>query len=163
MSMMAEKERGMALAGFVVFAGAMLMVIGLVNVIQGFVALVDDERLGMQQDNLVIVDVTAWGWTLIVSGLLLMAVGGGLLGAASWARIAAIVVVCLHAVTQTAWLGAYPVWSLLMIALDVVVLYALTARWTDVRDRLGGVGEAPWSGMEGAELSAAERRTPPLM
>jgi hypothetical protein len=163
MSMMAEKERGMALAGFVVFAGAMLMVIGLIHVFQGLVALVDDERLGLTPDNLVVVDVTAWGWTLIVSGLFLMAVGGGLLAAVTWARIAAIVVVCLHAVTQTAWLGAYPVWSLLMIALDTVVLFALTARWTDVRDRLGGVGEAPWSGLEGTELSAAERRTPPLV
>ncbi|NIK59294.1 DUF7144 family membrane protein [Kribbella shirazensis] len=160
---MAEKERGMALAGFVVFAAVLLLTIGMIHMVQGFVALVDDERLGLTADKLVIVDVTAWGWTLIVSGLLLMAVGGGLLAAAGWARIAAIVAVCLHAVTQTAWLGAYPVWSLLMIALDVVVLYALTARWSDVRDRLGGVGEAPWSGMEEARLSAAERHIPPVV
>jgi hypothetical protein len=158
---MAAERSGKALAGFVVFAGALLMVVGLVNVFQGFVALFADERLVMTRQNLVVVDVTAWGWTLIISGLLLMAVGGGLLAAQTWARITAIVLLCLHAVTQTAWLGAYPVWALLMIALDTVVLFALTARWSDVRDRLGGVGEAPWSGMEGAELSAAERHTAP--
>ncbi|WP_433167080.1 hypothetical protein [Kribbella sp. CA-247076] len=50
-----------------------------------------------------------------------------------------------------------------MIALAVVVLWALTVRWSDVRDRLGGVGEAPWAGVQGAELSAAERRVPPLV
>jgi hypothetical protein len=159
---MAEKS-GKALAGIVVFAGALLMVVGLVNVFQAFVALFDDERVVMTRNNLVVVDITAWGWTLLISGLILMAVGGGLLAAQGWARITAIVVVCLHAVAQTLWIGAYPVWSLLMIALNVVILYALTVRWSDVRDRLGGTGEAPWSSMEGAELSGAERRVPPLV
>jgi hypothetical protein len=158
---MAAEGSGKALAGFVAFAGAMLMVVGLVNVFQGFVALFADEQLVMTRQNLVVVDVTAWGWTLLISGLLLMAVGGGLLAAVTWARIVAIVLVCLHAVIQIAWLGAYPVWALLMIALDTVVLFALTARWSEVRDGLGGVGEAPWSGMEGAQVSAAERRPPP--
>ncbi len=159
---MAEKS-GMALAGFVVFAAALLMVDGLVNVFQGLVALFDDERVVMTPENLVVVDITAWGWTLLISGLLLMLVGGGLLAAAGWARIAAIVVVCLHAVIQTAWIGAYPVWSLLMIALAIVILWALTVRWSDVRDRIGGVGDAPWSSAEGPELSAAEQRVPPLV
>ncbi|WP_433167081.1 DUF7144 family membrane protein [Kribbella sp. CA-247076] len=102
---MAAEKSGKALAGFVVFAGALLMVDGLVNVFQGLVALFADERLVMTPENLVVVDITGWGWTLLVSGLLLMLVGGGLLVAAGWARIAAIVVVCLHAVIQTAWLG----------------------------------------------------------
>jgi hypothetical protein len=160
---MAAKGSGRAMTGFVMFAGAMLMVIGLINVFEGLIALFADERVVMTPNNLVVVDMTAWGWTLLISGLLLMAVGGGLLSAATWARIAAIVLVCLHAVTQAAWLGAYPVWALLMIALDTVVLFALTARWSDVRGRLGGEGEASWSGREEAELSAAERRTPPLV
>ncbi|MFI7062536.1 hypothetical protein ACIBL3_16260 [Kribbella sp. NPDC050124] len=163
---MAER-RGIVLAGFVAFAGAMLMVIGLVNVFQGFVALVADEELVLTPDNLIVVDVTAWGWTLIISGILLVVVGGGVLTASTWGRIAAIIVVCLHAIVQIAWIGAYPVWAVLMIALDVIVLYSLTARWSDVRDRLGGVGEAPWSGMEGTEeerLTAAEgRQVPPVV
>jgi hypothetical protein len=153
----------MALAGFVAFAGAMLMVIGLLNFFQGLFALLDEDRVVLTRDNLVVVDVTAWGWILLISGLLLMAVGGSLISAATWARIAAMVLVGLHAISQVAWLGAYPVWALLMIGLDTVVLFALTARWADVRDRLGGVGQAPWHAMEGPEYSAAaERRTPGL-
>lgn len=158
---MAAKGNGAAMAGFVVFAGAMLLVTGLVNIFEGFVALFADERLVLTPNNLVVVDVTAWGWTLIISGLLFIAVGVGLLLAQTWARITAIVVICLHAVSQTAWIGAYPVWSLLMIALDIVVLFALTARWAGVRDELGGIGESPWSGQQTAGLSAAERYTPP--
>jgi len=148
------------MAGFVVFAGALLMVIGLVNIFQGFIALFSDERLVMTPNKLVVVDTTGWGWTLVVSGLLLLAVGAGLLMAQTWARITAIVLVCLHAVTQILWLGAYPVWSLLMIALDTVVLFALTARWSDVHERIGGQGEAPWSGQDQVDLSAAEERRP---
>lgn len=135
-------KRGSAMAGFVVFAGAMLMVTGLLNVFEGLVALFSDDRLVMTPNKLVVVDTTGWGWTLLIFGLVLMAVGGGLLTAQTWARITAILVVCLHAVVQILWLGAYPVWSLLMITLDIVVLFALTARWADVRDQLGGVGEA---------------------
>lgn len=152
---------GKRLAGFVVFAGALLMVEGLLNVVHGLTALLSDERLGIHRENLVIVNITAWGWVVLISGLLLIPVGGGLLAGAPWARIVGIVVVSLHAVTQIAWLSAYPVWSVLMLALDVIVLYALTARWSEVRDSLGGVGDAPWSDLEGPEFSAADGRGAP--
>jgi hypothetical protein len=155
---------GAALAGVVVFAGSLLLVIGLINVFQGFIALFADERVLVTQENLVVVDITAWGWFLLISGLLLLAVGAGLLATQTWARVAGIVVVCLHAVTQIAWLSAYPVWALMMIALDTVVLFALTVRWSDVRDRLEGVGgTGGLSGQEATELSAAERHVPPLV
>jgi hypothetical protein len=160
---MAAKRGGAAMAGFVLFAGSLLMVIGLINVFEGLIALFSDERVVMTRTNLVVVDVTGWGWTLLISGLLLMAVGAGLLVAQTWARITAIVLACLHAVVQTAWLGAYPVWALLMIALDTLVLFALTARWADVRERLGGVGEAPRREEEETQLSASEQRTPPTV
>ncbi|MFG1625523.1 hypothetical protein [Kribbella sp. NPDC049227] len=152
---------GKKLAGFVVFAGALLMVEGLINVVHGLTALLSDERLGMHQERLVIVNVTAWGWVVLISGLLLIPIGGALLTGAPWSRIAGIVVVSLHAVTQIAWLSAYPVWAVLMLALDVIVLYALTARWSEVQDSLGGVGDAPWSAMEGPEYSQADRGPAP--
>ncbi|NUR95472.1 MAG: hypothetical protein HOV67_09450 [Kribbellaceae bacterium] len=159
---MATKQGGAAMTGFVVFAGAMLMMTGLVNVFEGFIALFADRRLVITREHLVIVGVTGWGWTILIFGLLLMAVGIGLLTAQTWARIAAVVLVCLHAVSQIAWLGAYPVWSLLMIALDTVVLFALTARWSGVREELGVGASTRWSGQEAADLAAAERRRPPL-
>jgi hypothetical protein len=65
-------------SGFVVFAGAMLMVTGLVNVFEGFIALFSDKRLVITREHIVIVGVTGWGWTILIFGLLLMAVGIGL-------------------------------------------------------------------------------------
>jgi hypothetical protein len=149
------------MAGAVVFAGALLLIIGLINIFQGFVALFSDERLVLTREHLVLVDTTGWGWTLLISGLLMLAVGAGLLAAQTWARITAIVLVSLHAVIQVFWIGAYPVWSLLMLALDTVVLFALTARWHDVSDRIGHADE-PWRGQEEADLRAAEEHRPLL-
>lgn len=125
-----------AWAGWVVFAGAMLLVVGMINVFEGFVALFQDERLVVTEDNFIVVDVTGFGWTLLISGALMIAVSLGLFTAQTWARITAIAIVCVHAAVQVAWLGAYPFWSLLMIALDVVVLFALTAKWSEARTAL---------------------------
>lgn len=144
MPQMVERE-SWAWAGWIVFAGTLLLIIGMINLFEGFVALIDDERVVVTPNNFVMVDLTSWGWTLVISGLLLLACGIGLLSAQTWARITAMVIVGLHAVSQIAWIGAYPIWSLLMIALDVVVLFALTARWSGVRGALGRLDEAPAS------------------
>jgi hypothetical protein len=90
--------------------------------------------------------VTGWGWTLLIFGALMVAAGIGLFSGQTWARITAIVLVAVHAIVQLGWLGAYPVWSLLMIALDTVVIFALTARWSSATGDLdAGYG----SGREG--------------
>lgn len=138
----------------------MLLIIGGVNIFQGFIALFDDEHLVVTPENLILVDLTGWGWVLLISGLIMVAAGLGLLAAQTWARITAIVIVIVHAIIQIAWLGAYPVWSLLMIALDVVVLYALTAYWSDVRARIQGLDEETWQSPEEAGVDRGARTTP---
>lgn len=140
-----------AWAGWIVFASSMLLVVGMVNLFQGIIALFDDEHVVVTRENLVVVDLTSWGWTLVISGLILIAVGLGLLATQSWARITAIVVVALHMISQVAWLGAYPVWSLLMIAMDTVILYALTARWSDVRGAIGPMDDVTTADQEARE------------
>jgi hypothetical protein len=126
-----------AWAGWVIFAGSLLLMIGAFNVIEGLVALFNDKRVLVTPERLIAVDLTGWGWTLLIFGLLMIATGAGLFAAQTWARVTAIILVGLHAVVQVAWLGAYPIWSLLMVALDTVVLYALTAGWSEARADLG--------------------------
>jgi hypothetical protein len=115
--------------GWIVFAGAVLFMTGVLNILEGIVALVDDRRVLVARDRLVLVDLTGWGWTLLIFGIVMAATGLGLFTGQTWARITAVVIVGLHAIAQIAWLAAYPLWSILMITLDVVILYALTARW----------------------------------
>jgi hypothetical protein len=120
-------------AGWVFFAGVMLLVTGVLNVVEGFVALSQSTRVVMVEDKLYMIDISGWGWALVVFGAVMLVSGIGLFAASSAARVAAIVIVGVHAAVQVFWLGAYPVWSMLMIALDTVVLYALTVRWQEVR------------------------------
>jgi len=134
--MVLNKTASTAWAGWVIFTATMLLMIGTFNVIEGLIALFNDERVLITPERLITVDLTGWGWTLLIFGLVMIAAGIGLFTARTWARITAIIIVALHAVVQITWLGAYPIWSLLMIALDVVVLFALTARWTDARTDL---------------------------
>ncbi|HEX3649597.1 MAG TPA: hypothetical protein VHV49_14320 [Pseudonocardiaceae bacterium] len=130
---MASMRESRAWSGWVLFAALLMMIVGAINVIEGVVALIYRQRTVVVQDRLVVVNMTGWALTLIVFGGVLFAVGIGLLSANMLARWAAIILVSLHAIVQIGWLGAYPVWSLLMLALDVVVLYALAARWSDMR------------------------------
>src|SRR5688572_29904174 len=102
--------------GWVTFACVMLLITGLFNAIEGIVALVQDEYIVLVEDDLYLVDITGWGWVLVIFGLLLLAAGLGLLARQTWARVTAIVVTAAHAAVQVFWLGAYPIWSLLMIA-----------------------------------------------
>ncbi|MET8151666.1 hypothetical protein ACIBSW_38250 [Actinoplanes sp. NPDC049668] len=126
-------NKSTAWAGMVVFAATMMLIMSLLNIIEGLLVLFNDDQLVLVREKLVLVDLTTWGWTLLLFGLVLFVVGVGLLATQTWARIAAIIVVGLHAVWQVASLGAYPLWSLLMLAIDTFVIFALTARWSSVR------------------------------
>ena len=135
-----------AWAGMVAFAGTILLVIGAINFFEGLIVLFNDERVVVLPEKFVFVDLTSWGWSLLLFGVALLAVGAGLLATQTWARIAAIIVVGIHAVWQIVSLGAYPVWSLLMLALDTFVIFALTARWSSVRpDTSMPINETPQS------------------
>ncbi len=129
-------QKTTAWTGWVIFAGILLLVAGGINGLQGLLALIEGDKAVVARNKLYVVDLTGWGWTTMIFGLLLLVVGIGLLLAQTWARISAIVVVALYAIGQVFWIGAYPIWSILMIALSTVVLYALTARWSGARDDL---------------------------
>ncbi|BEL01951.1 membrane protein [Actinoplanes sichuanensis] len=132
---MAE-ERSRAWAGWIAFAAVIMIVNSLINILQGMVALLDDERVLATPDGFVLVDITSWGWALVIFGGVMLIVGGFLLIGQSWARYAAVVVISLHAVAQVVSIGAYPFWTLLMIALDTVVLFGLIARWEPAAEEL---------------------------
>lgn len=127
---------GGAWAGWIVFAGSLLLMFGVFQVIEGLFALFDDERVVVVANRLIGVDLTGWGWTVLLSGVLMSVTGVGLLATQTWARIVAIVVVGLHAVSQVFWLSAYPLWSVLMLALDTTVIFALTVRWSAAVDEV---------------------------
>ncbi|MBG0567157.1 DUF7144 family membrane protein [Actinoplanes aureus] len=120
--------------GMVVFAGVMLLMLGSFQAIEGLVALFRDDFYITTNNGLVIpMDYSAWGWTHLIIGLIGVAAGLGILYGKMWARIVGIVIAVLSALANIAFLPAYPVWATIVIAIDVLVIYALTAHGREVR------------------------------
>ena len=128
-----------SMAGWIGFAGVMLMIIGGLDFFQGLIALFEDEYYVVTQSGFLVFDLTAWGWIMLIWGVLLLLAGFGLVAAQGWARWFAIVVVSLNFIAQLGFLGnsQYPLWSLTVLALNIIVLYALTARWSESKADLG--------------------------
>lgn len=119
-------ERPPAVAsGFIVFAGIAMMVIGAFHAIQGLVALFNDDFYVVGQKWIFEFDLTGWGWIHLIAGIGIAIAGFFLFTGAAWARYVGIGVAAISAILNFMWLPYYPVWSLLIIALDVVVIWAL--------------------------------------
>ena len=119
--------------GWIVFAGFVIIIVGVMDAIQGIAAIFHDEYIVSTAKGVAILDVTAWGWTSLIWGAVLVLAGFGLLGGAGWARWLAIIGVGINAIQQVAFMAnypqAYPLWDILIVALNILVLFALTARW----------------------------------
>jgi hypothetical protein len=127
-----------SMAGWIGFAGILMLIIGSIDFFQGLIALFEDEYFVVTEAGFLVVDLTGWGWIMIIWGVLLVIAGLGLAAAQSWARWFAIIVVSLNVIAQLGFLGnsQYPLWSLTVMALNIIVLFALTARWGESKAEL---------------------------
>jgi hypothetical protein len=116
---------GWALSG-VVFAASVLTMVGLFQVIAGLVAIFDDEFFVVARNYTFDLDTTAWGWIHLLLGILLVVTGFGLFSRQPWAGVTAIFLAMLTAVENFFFIPYYPFWSILVIALAVWVMWALT-------------------------------------
>jgi hypothetical protein len=123
-----------AWTGWVVFAAVMMVMVGTFQAIQGLVALFDDGFYAVGSDGLVVsVDYTVWGWVHLFLGLVILASGLGVMAGNVLARGVGVVLAVISAVLNLAFIAAYPVWSVIVIAVDILVIYALTAHGREVR------------------------------
>jgi len=120
--------------GWVWFAGVMMMVIGVFNVIDGLVALFNDQYFAVTQSGLMVWNYTAWGWINLALGVLVAFAGAAVLAGATWGRAVGVLLAGLNMIAQLGFLAAYPAWSVVIIALDVFVIYALIVHGSEARD-----------------------------
>lgn len=114
--------------GWIGFAAAMMMLLGMFHAIAGLVALFKDEYFLVSNNGLVVtLDYTAWGWTHLILGIVVAAAGGAVVVGKTWGRVVAVIVAMVSAIVNLGFLSAYPLWATIMIALDVMVIYAVTA------------------------------------
>jgi hypothetical protein len=113
--------------GFVFFAGAIMILIGIFHFFAGIAAIAEDEFFVVGRDYVYDIDVTAWGWIHLIGGIVIVAAGIGVYSGAPWARIVGILLASLSAIGNFFFIPYYPAWSILIIALDIAVILSLTA------------------------------------
>jgi hypothetical protein len=119
------KSESTGWTGWIAFAALMMLMIGSFNAISGLTAVVENELFLTGPEGALVVDMSTWGWVHLVLGVAVAAVGVFLLRGAPFARYAAVALVMVNMVAQMLVLPAYPVWAVTVIAIDVVVLWAL--------------------------------------
>ena len=126
------QERNNAAVGFATFAGVMLAVGGFFHFVAGLVGVFDDEFYVVGREWIFEFDTTTWGWIHVLAGLVLLASGIFIFSGNVAARTVGVAVAAVSAIANFAWLPYQPVWSTLMIALAVAVIWALTAHGRDI-------------------------------
>jgi hypothetical protein len=113
--------------GIAVFAGVIMIVGGAFQALEGLAGIVHDKYLVVSPNYIYGFDITVWGVIHLLVGLALLVIGVFLLRGQTWARVAGMAVAAISAVVNFVWLPYSPWWALLIIALDVLVIWALAS------------------------------------
>lgn len=113
-------------AGATIAAALLLLTAGTLGLLQGIAAVAKDDVFVVGVNYTYKFDITAWGWIHIALGIIGILVAFGLFSGAAWARICAIGIAALSIVANFLWMPYYPLWAILVIALDVVVIWAVS-------------------------------------
>lgn len=119
--------------GWVVFAGTMLMLIGILNVIYG-IAAIDDSTFFVNDAKYVISDLNTWGWVVLITGAAQVLTAFGVWARNTLATWAGIAFACLNAIGVLLMLPAFPLLSLSLFAVDVLIVYGLAVHGGHVRE-----------------------------
>jgi hypothetical protein len=121
--------------GWIAFAGVMMLMLGMFHVVQGLVALFRDEYFLVSSSGLALeVDFTTWGWIHLLGGVVVIAAGIGLFAGRTWARSVAVALALLSAIASVGFLAAYPIWSTIMIAVDILVIWAVIVHGSEMQE-----------------------------
>ncbi|MET0828611.1 MAG: hypothetical protein ABWY26_03765 [Microbacterium sp.] len=132
---MAAVSKSTGWVGWVGFAGIILLLSGVFSLIQGFVALVGSNYYyAIENGTLFLFDLTGWGWWNLIIGAVLVLTGIALFTGATWARVVAIIAASLSAIGQLFLVPAQPWWALIVIAIDILIIYAITAHGREIAD-----------------------------
>ena len=111
--------------GFAMFAGVLMMIAGLWSVLAGIAAILNDDVFVATPEYVYSFDITGWGWIHLVLGVLVALAGIGVVQRAAWGIVVGIALASLSALVNFAFIPYYPVWSILIIALNVAIIWAL--------------------------------------
>jgi hypothetical protein len=120
--------------GWVTFAGVMMIIAGSLGAIFGLIAIVNDNWVVFTNRDAVSIDLTGWGWIHLIVGALLVLAGFGVFTGNILARIIGVAVAVVSLIANFLWLPVYPLWSIIILTIDVLVIWALTAHGGEMRN-----------------------------
>lgn len=121
-----ERSRGWAIGGLI-FAATVMLIIGIWQVLMGIAALAADAFFVVSPEYAYEIDVVAWGWIHLVIGVLVFLTGLAIFSGAMWARWVGIFFAIIVTIANFFFLPYFPIWSLVVIALAIFVIWALAA------------------------------------
>ena len=127
-----SQQRSSGAVGWTTFAGVMMILIGSFHAIAGLAGVVKDDFYAVTPNYVFEFDATTWGWTHLIGGIIVLFAGFGVFRGAVWARTVGVIIAVISALVSFAWIPVYPVWSIVVIAIDVAVIWALTTHGRDI-------------------------------
>jgi hypothetical protein len=124
-------------SGWYAFAGALLVIIGSLNLLQGLIALLKDDYFAVTKGGLLFADYSEWGTFFLVVGIIELLVGLGILSYKTWARVAGVLLLMLNTIVQFAFIAAFPIWTLAAIILNIAAIAALMRPLDDYQEPRG--------------------------
>ncbi|HTH72133.1 MAG TPA: hypothetical protein VL737_02110 [Candidatus Pristimantibacillus sp.] len=120
--------------GWVYFAGLMMMLAGIFQAIAGFVALFKDNVFVVSSSSLLVFNFTQWGWIHIILGILLFLASFSVFAGGAFGRVVGSMLAGLSAIANFGFFTAFPLWTIILITVDVLVIYALLVHGGEVRE-----------------------------
>jgi hypothetical protein len=118
--------------GWAAFAATMVLVVGVLNVIYGVAALIEDDYF--LADELLFGDLTLWGWVHLIIGVAQVITAMLIFGGNDFGAVLGIMFAGFNAIAALLDIGAYPVWSVIILVIDGLVIYALTVHGDAFRE-----------------------------
>jgi len=120
--------------GWIVFAGTMMAILGVLHMFEGFIALIRHTQIVFPTSGLTVqVSYTQWGWVQILAGVVVFATGLSLFTGRTWARALGVLVLMVSVLVNFAWANIFPVWSVTLLAIDFLAIYAIIAHGGEMK------------------------------
>jgi hypothetical protein len=120
--------------GWIAFAGVMMIISGSLNALYGLIAAINDEWAVWTNRGSLLLDISQWGWIHLLVGLALLLSGIGVFSGNILARTVGVIAASVSLIANFVFIPAYPLWAIVVVTIDVLVIWALTAHGREMRE-----------------------------